>query len=540
MTGFPVALVNSSWIETLRSQPMHVLVQPGEESAELAGSNLFLDLRALRVQRIPELRGNEGAERVGREVSERTYRPVDVLQAPFRVTGWTDPQALFHEIVPGLGDAANGELAAEDALLQVVAQHDVQRIGELIGIHADQAAAHAVEVPVEILQAPFGPAHAEVFFEQRLYVAHEAAATPDDHLEQERLAFFERHAAIASHRLIAPVLRQAEVIHGVAAFVQRAEQARERIVLIEARGDPDIARHALGEGMLALIEAPAIEGKAERLHHLDDQLPLARDGEFAGERLQRVIGLQLDHLVDQARELARQRLEQRVDLLRGDARAELVDQRVVGLQGERLSEECSLVSHQRDDFFQVRREQREVVLLPRLQPLHLGARRGPRQPGNQRLRRRDRMIALTAHLAQVRELPVFEPLGVGLRAIEQARDLGRREQGVVFGFERGQLLAAHFGAAAGHHHRRVPAQQRERAAKGMQAAKFLLELLIRCRGHDSCFRSAASAPQGHLRTAPKTIKRERRERTGWREILAEPHAGNPLLGRSILINQHIT
>ena len=54
---------------------------------------------------------------------------------------------------------------------------------------------------------------------------------------------------------------------------------------------------------------------------------------------------------------------------------------------------------------------------------------------------------------------------------------------MVLGLERRQLLAAHIGAAARHHHRGIPAQQRQRAAKGMQAAKFLFQLLVGRQSH---------------------------------------------------------
>ena len=50
---------------------------------------------------------------------------------------------------------------------------------------------------------------------------------------------------------------------------------------------------------------------------------------------------------------------------------------------------------------------------------------------------------------------------------------------MVFGFERRELLAAYVGTAARHHHRRVPPQQGQRATERMQAAKLLLELLVR-------------------------------------------------------------
>ena len=58
------------------------------------------------------------------------------------------------------------------------------------------------------------------------------------------------------------------------------------------------------------------------------------------------------------------------------------------------------------------------------------------------------MIALTAHLAQVGDLPVAEPLAVRLGAVEQPRDAGCGEQSVVLGFERRELFSlVRFGHA---------------------------------------------------------------------------------------------
>ena len=55
---------------------------------------------------------------------------------------------------------------------------------------------------------------------------------------------------------------------------------------------------------------------------------------------------------------------------------------------------------------------------------------------------------------------------------------------MALGLEGGELLAAHVGAAARHHDRRIPAQQARRAAEGVQAVQLLFELLVRGDGHD--------------------------------------------------------
>ena len=86
-----------------------------------------------------------------------------------------------------------------------------------------------ISMTVEIGLVPFRTAHLQILFQQRPQVLHEGAAAAQIHFEQQRLALFERQAAIAADRLIAPLERQTQVVHGVTGLVHRAEQSRERI-----------------------------------------------------------------------------------------------------------------------------------------------------------------------------------------------------------------------------------------------------------------------------------------------------------------------
>ena len=135
------------------------------------------------------------------------------------------------------------------------------------------------------------------------------------------------------------------------------------------------------------------------------------------------------------------------------------------------------------DLLQVRREQLEVVGLLGFDPIHLGPRGRFRETRDQGRRRRDCVIALPAHLAQVRERPILELRRGGLGTLEQPCDPRCRQQRVVLGFERGELLTAHVGTAARHHDGRIPAQQRESASKRVQSPEFLFELLIGWQAH---------------------------------------------------------
>ena len=69
-----------------------------------------------------------------------------------------------------------------------------------------------------------------------------------------------------------------------------------------------------------------------------------------------------DRLADQRRQPARERLEHGVDVGRGEAGAELIHQRIVGREIQRLAEQRRLVAHQVDDLLEMRREHLELAL----------------------------------------------------------------------------------------------------------------------------------------------------------------------------------
>jgi hypothetical protein len=88
------------------------------------------------------------------------------------------------------------------------------------------------------------------------------------------------------------------------------------------------------------------------------------------------------------------------------------------------------------------------------------------------------VVALPAHLAKVCDLPVGETLAIGLGSVEQTGDARRGKQSMVLCLESRKLFTSNVGAAARHHDRSVPSQERERAAEGVKPFELLLELLI--------------------------------------------------------------
>src|SRR6185312_5225699 len=199
-------------------------------------------------------------------------------------------------------------------LLELVSEQDVQRVRELIGIDADQAAADPREIQIDVLRVPFRTGDSEVLAEERGEVGHERTAAAHEHLEHERLALLECHAAVAPDGLIPPLLRQAEVVHRMTGLMQRPEKTREKVGAVETSRHADVAWYALGERVLALIEAAAVERETYRLHDLDGERALLACRKFSRERCERSALLQTDHFADERREPARESLEHPVDI----------------------------------------------------------------------------------------------------------------------------------------------------------------------------------------------------------------------------------
>src|ERR1700680_3348838 len=128
--------------------------QPREQTCELAARKLGVELRHVAAQTLKQLRSDDRAQDVRREIAERSDCPVNVLQYALRIVRRFDPYTLLHSGAPCRWQIAYRELPAQEFLLKLVAQHDVQRIGELVGVNSNQAAPHARQMRIDILSLP--------------------------------------------------------------------------------------------------------------------------------------------------------------------------------------------------------------------------------------------------------------------------------------------------------------------------------------------------------------------------------------------------
>src|SRR5690606_21842683 len=100
-----------------------------------------------------ELRRGERAERVGREVAPETAGPMDVLQAPVAHVLRANADELLHPVVERAGEVPHLEVAADHRTLEPVAQDDVQRVRDLVGVDANEASLDLRDVTEDRLVA---------------------------------------------------------------------------------------------------------------------------------------------------------------------------------------------------------------------------------------------------------------------------------------------------------------------------------------------------------------------------------------------------
>ena len=87
---------------------MHVLAQPSEKPGKHALFDVSGDRGARLYGGLVELCGEKVAYRVGREISERTVRPVDVLETAERIIRRDNAEVVAVFFIPESGDLLYG------------------------------------------------------------------------------------------------------------------------------------------------------------------------------------------------------------------------------------------------------------------------------------------------------------------------------------------------------------------------------------------------------------------------------------------------
>jgi len=127
-----------------------VLLKPGAEGVEAAFFDVGGDVGVGSEGGGEELGVHDVAEGVALEVApDEVAEPVDVLEDAVFVVGGRDAKVALVGGAPGVGQVGDGESAFEEVEAQLEADHDVEVVGDFVGVGADEAGGDGVDGVVE-------------------------------------------------------------------------------------------------------------------------------------------------------------------------------------------------------------------------------------------------------------------------------------------------------------------------------------------------------------------------------------------------------
>src|SRR5262245_49686816 len=123
---------------------MDLRAKPGEQSAKFAAADFVLK-GMLPSIRLGELRSVKTTQGIGGKIAKHARRPVHILEYPFAIRGRRRPDQRRAALIPNLRQIANAERAGDQRYLELVAQYDVQMIGDLVRCHTVYPGPHQVD-----------------------------------------------------------------------------------------------------------------------------------------------------------------------------------------------------------------------------------------------------------------------------------------------------------------------------------------------------------------------------------------------------------
>ena len=140
------------WAETWR-RAADIVAQPAMQRAEFAAGDFVRNFRMGLERRGIKLRRQNIAYGVAlKRAADAAGIPVHVLQAAVAIVGRRDAEIGFHARAPRLRQILHRELAFQHFQLEIEAQHDVEIVGHLVGVGADERTRHLVDGAVKGLE----------------------------------------------------------------------------------------------------------------------------------------------------------------------------------------------------------------------------------------------------------------------------------------------------------------------------------------------------------------------------------------------------
>ncbi len=260
---------------------------------------------------------------------------MNILQTAEPVIRRCNAKGVTHPAVPGRRKIGNRQITGQQRRFQLITQDDMQRIGDLIRIHPDKARHHLLIEAQDIVHLPRRPRSVKCRPDPRQGIDHEVRTAGQLHLNQQRLAFMQRHTARLPDRLGPPVFRQSLLVKGMAGFMQGPHQALGEIIRFIAGGQPHVIRNTPRKRMMADIKASVIEIESQGRHEFKTEASLPGFIKRAiGPKTHAIAFLPVQHRRQKIREKSFQIGKQRVNHGLTATGFILIQQGIIGRQAK--------------------------------------------------------------------------------------------------------------------------------------------------------------------------------------------------------------
>src|SRR6185437_13498963 len=128
-----------------------------------------------------------------------------------------------HRLAPSLWKVLHAERALEQLQLKIEAYHDMQIVGRLVGVSANDGARHFVDGPMEHGNWNAPELVRKNLLQRGIKMLPEIAAAPDHVLPEPRLAFMDTRRGTSSQRRAVERDAYTLFVHRMAGLVQCRE-----------------------------------------------------------------------------------------------------------------------------------------------------------------------------------------------------------------------------------------------------------------------------------------------------------------------------
>ena len=391
--------------------------QPARDLAQIALCHVLPDVPDFFLHFVQHLRAVSAAKGIGGEIADAAAAPMAVLEASLPVAGNIHAQIFLVQPLPLRRNVFDRQRPTDQLLFDLVAHHDVQAVGQLVGFGTDERRLRLVDGAVE-----HGFVHIRQLLREQLLQLREngmdkGGTSADDVLIEPALALVNAHGHAAGQGGIIVAVVRPQLVQGVAALVDNGEHGGNQIVLEIMGGDAHILVIEIGGvGMLRLGNTAVGAVNAHDLHEIIGELSLNLHGIMA-ENESIVHLLRRPDFLDQGDDGLPELGEEGVQCLNVHSFLVLVQKRVVGRHFRVIIPgELPVIIH---DLFQIGGKGGKIILQLCLVPYAFGVV-NQHGIGNVFLRRDTANLVVA--LAQNLHLPLClgtQFLGVGFQIAQK-------------------------------------------------------------------------------------------------------------------------